>query len=108
MRTRTDAKAGTPGTEAQAGEKRKPSRKRATQVTLIYVPIYFGGPHKGVSMGPAAMRVADLAERIQRLGLTIAEEIEINVPASVCWGEKAASRCVPEIFSVSQAVADAV
>ena len=107
-RSKADAKAGTPGLDEKATLKRKRAKKRSSAVTLIYVPIYFGGPHKGVSMGPAAMRVAEVAERIQRLGLDVSREIEIDVPVSVCWGEKSASRCVPEILAVSQEVADAV
>ncbi|MBI4534226.1 MAG: arginase [Candidatus Melainabacteria bacterium] len=80
-----------------------------TTVTLIYVPLHLGGSHRGVSMGPAAMRVAEVAERIEAQGCTVVREIEINVPASVCWWDKqSATRCVPEITQVSQEVAQAV
>jgi len=78
-------------------------------VTLIYVPLDLGGPHRGVSMGPAAIRVADVAERIEALGFKVAREININVPASVCWWDKGSQiRCLPEILQVSEEVAAAV
>jgi arginase len=108
IRSKIDEKAGTPGLEEKAGHERNPAKKRSSAVTLIYVPMYLGGPHKGVSMGPAAMRVAEVAERIGRLGFDVTREVDINVPASVCWSEKSVSRCVPEILAVSQAVAESV
>jgi arginase len=85
------------------------SEKVAKSVTLIYVPLYLGGSHRGVSMGPAAMRVADVSDRIEKLGFRVAREIEINVPPSVCWWDKPSSaRCVPEIADVSLEISSAV
>lgn len=78
-------------------------------VTIIYVPIYFGGRHRGVSMGPAAMRVAEVAERIEALGFKVVDEVDIQVPPSVCWYDKVSTaKCVPEISQVSLDVATAV
>lgn len=78
-------------------------------VTLIYVPLHLGGSHRGVSMGPAAMRVAEVQERIQALGFQVSREIDINVPHSVCWWDnQGPARCVPEILQVSEEVAAAV
>lgn len=81
-------------------------------VTLIYCPIHLGGPHAGVALGPGAMKVARLVSRIQALGYTVDREVEIVVPEVLTWWEKNTnaihSRCVPEIASVSQAVAQAV
>ena len=84
------------------------SKKKLRTVSLIYVPLHLGGPHRGVSMGPAAMKVADVAARIEKLGLKVAEEIDIDVPRSVCWGDQSAAKCIPEIMKVSQDVANAV
>ena len=84
-------------------------RKKIDSVTLIYVPLHLGGSHRGVSMGPAAMRVAELSERVRRLGFKVDGEIEIAVPASVCWfDDEGHARCVPEIAQVSADVALAV
>lgn len=86
-----------------------PSKKIAKPVTLIYVPLHLGGSHRGASMGPAAMKVAEVTERIEKLGFRVAREVDINVPHSMCWWDKhGAPRCVPEISQVSQEVASAV
>ncbi|HEY9783834.1 MAG TPA: arginase [Candidatus Obscuribacterales bacterium] len=83
--------------------------RRPRSVTLIYVPLHLGGSHRGVSMGPAAMRVAEVAERIEAIGYKVAEEIDIQIPHSVCWWDQNAhAKCVPEISQVSEAVAEAV
>ncbi len=84
------------------------SKKRLRTVTLIYVPLHLGGSHRGTSMGPAAMKVAEVASRIEKLGLNIADEIDIEVPRSVCWGDQSTAKCIPEILKVSQDVSDAV
>ncbi len=84
-------------------------RKKLDKVSLIFVPLHLGGPHRGVSMGPAAMKVAEVAEKIERLGFTVKHEIEVNVPNSICWSEHgSAPKCVPEITEVSLQVAQAV
>ncbi|MCC7532187.1 MAG: arginase [Candidatus Melainabacteria bacterium] len=106
MAQETKSKASTQkqGSPAAAGHGR-----RGRPVSLIYVPLFLGGSHRGASMGPAAMRVAELPERIKALGFCVAEEIDIDVPHSVCWWDKdSQSKCVPEIHQVSAAVADAV
>ena len=84
------------------------SKKKLRTVSLIYVPLHLGGPHRGVSMGPAAMKVAETAEKIEKLGLKVAEEIDIDVPRSVCWGDQTTAKCIPEILKVSQDLSDAV
>lgn len=84
-------------------------KKKLDKVTLIFVPLHLGGPHRGVSMGPAAMKVAEVAEKIERLGFTVRNEVEVSVPNSVCWSEHgSAPKCVPEITEVSLRVAEAV
>jgi arginase len=90
-------------------EKIEEFEKAIDTVTLIYVPLHLGGSHRGVSMGPAAMRVAELPERIAKLGFKVAHEVEIQVPHSVCWwDQQSPAKCVPEIGQVSQDVAQAV
>src|SRR5205085_638178 len=85
------------------------STKLENAVTLIYVPLHLGGSHRGVSMGPAAMRVAEVAERIDNFGFRVDREVEIQVPTSVCWSDDDNhAKCVPEIADVSLAVAEAV
>ena len=82
--------------------------KKTDTVTFIYVPLHLGGTHRGVSMGPDAVRVAELSERVQKLGLKVAE-VEIPIPKTVCWSDSSNQvKCVPEISQVSQHVAQAV
>lgn len=84
-------------------------KSKIDSVTIIYVPIYFGGRHRGTSMGPAAMRVANLTETIQGMGLKVANEVDIPVPHSSCWlDHREGPRCVPEIRAISEEVAAAV
>jgi arginase len=94
----------------EAAMAKSAQRKRINSVTLVYVPIYFGGRHRGTSMGPAAIRVAELAERLRAMGMDVVDEVEIPVPISLCWLEhsKNEPRCIPEIREVSLAVAAAV
>jgi arginase len=90
----------------------KPGMHGATKlenaVTLIYVPLHLGCSHRGVSMGPAAMRVAEVAERIAKFGFRVDSEVEITIPPSVCWFEDLTAKCVPEIAAVVKDVAEAV
>ncbi len=102
------ASAGAGSTATDSVRQEQPQEKKVRAVTLIYVPLHLGGSHKGVSMGPAAMRVAEVAERIEKLGFRVAREIDVHVPHSVCWWDKAGPKCVPEISEVSQEVAAAV
>jgi arginase len=99
-----------PVTSAMTRREKAISKRRTNSVVLIYAPLHLGGSHKGVSMGPAAMRVAEVSEKIQRLGFQVEREIDIPVPPSVCFSDRAtnAARCVPEILEVSQAVGAAV
>ena len=84
--------------------------ERARAVTLIYCPLHLGGPHAGASLGPAAMKVAMVVGKIQKMGFKVVREVDIPVPEALCWWEKSTnqSRCVPEIGQVSAAVAQAV
>lgn len=85
--------------------------KKIKEVTLIYVPIFIGGRHRGAGMGPAALKVAELPEQINKLGFTVACEIEIAQPPAQCWYDPAgsvAARCVPEIGQISSELAAAV
>ena len=97
------------GSKTETAQGINMGKKKLDKVTLIFVPLHLGGPHRGVSMGPAAMKVAEVAEKIERLGFSVRNEVEVNVPNSVCWAEHgSAPKCVPEITEVSLQVAEAV
>lgn len=87
------------------------STRKPKDVSLIYVPVFIGGRHRGAGMGPAALRVAELPEQIEKLGCRVVKEIEIPQPPPTCWFKKeegVGARCVPEILEVAAATAEAV
>ena len=44
-------------------------------VNIIDVPIDLGADERGVSLGPTAIRMAGLEDKLQTLGFKIAEEL---------------------------------
>jgi arginase len=49
-------------------------------VHLIGVPLDLGGGRRGVDMGPSALRIAGLSERLSALGLTVADRGDLAAP----------------------------
>lgn len=49
-------------------------------VRIIGVPMDLGASRRGVDMGPSAMRLADVADVIRRLGLSVTDEGNVQVP----------------------------
>jgi arginase len=49
-------------------------------VHIIGVPLDMGGGRRGVDMGPSALRIAGLAERIGALGHGVADKGDLSVP----------------------------
>jgi arginase len=50
------------------------------EVHIIGVPLDLGGNRRGVDMGPSALRIAGLAERIAGLGYTVVEQGDLASP----------------------------
>ncbi len=98
------------GTVSKAEKQLGAKRPKLNSVTLIYVPLFFGGKHRGTIMGPAAVRVAELSDRLQGMGLVIHSEVEIKIPAALGWKSCPAPepKCVPEIVDVCSELAEAV
>jgi arginase len=95
----------------QADKRTKGKQPKIDSVTLIYVPMYLGGCHRGASMGPAAMRVAELAENLEGMGLKIHKEVEIPVPHSVSWHAPRVGsepKRLQQVLEVSEQLAEAV
>lgn len=98
---------------ASTRSERQTLKKRSQMhtVTLIYVPMHFGGCHLGASMGPAAMRVAQLERELVGMGVKVAQEIDIPVPRNILSsGERRGSepKYLPEVLQVSEHVSSAV
>ena len=49
-------------------------------IHIIGVPLDLGGNRRGVDMGPSAVRIAGLAERLARLGLTVVDKGDLPAP----------------------------
>lgn len=52
----------------------------AQTVHLHGVPLDLGGNHRGVDMGPSAVRIAGLAERLSQLGCQVVDRGNVPVP----------------------------
>lgn len=52
----------------------------ARRIDLIGVPLDLGGGRRGVDMGPSAVRIAGLADRLTRLGYQVLDKGNIAVP----------------------------
>src|SRR5437899_7519659 len=50
------------------------------QVHIIGVPLDLGGNRRGVDMGPSALRIAGLGERIGGLGCTVVDKGDLPAP----------------------------
>ena len=50
------------------------------KISIIGVPMDFGQLHRGVDMGPAAVRYSKLLPRLRSLGLKVEDRGDINVP----------------------------
>jgi arginase len=78
-------------------------------VHLIGVPIDLGAGRRGVDMGPSALRIAGLYERLTRLGYTVVDagNVAAPIPEATEPGNPDA-RFLDEIALVNQAVSDSV
>ena len=85
-------------------------RAKVDSVTLIYVPLFCGGKHRGTLMGPQAVRVAELSTRLQGMGLKVDREVEIKVPSALSWkaSPQKSPKCVPEILDTCTELASVV
>ena len=76
------------------------------QIDIIGVPIDLGADRRGVDMGPSALRIAGLDERLTRLGYTVVDagDIAARIPETADPGDTHA-RFLDEIARVSAEVA---
>jgi arginase len=80
-------------------------------IRIIGAPTDYGASRRGVDMGPSAIRYADLASALDRLGLSCTDAGDLSVPPveSETGGEdRATAKYLPEIESACVDLADAV
>lgn len=75
----------------------------STKLGIIGVPVDLGGNHRGVDMGPYAVRHAGLMERLRKIGFEVKDfgNIEVPVRETIDSGSPNA-RYLKEITEVSQ------
>jgi arginase len=54
----------------------------AAEIEIIGVPLDLGQQRRGVDMGPSALRVAELAPKLQELGLIVTDRGNVPVPGA--------------------------
>src|SRR5262245_1262769 len=79
------------------------------KVTIIGVLMDLGADRRGVDMGPSAIRVADLNERLEQLGYEVIDEgnIPVRNPEMMQIADGKA-KYLPEITFACQRVAEKV
>ena len=76
------------------------------RIGLLGVPIDLGGNHRGVDMGPTALRVAGLQGGLEGLGYEVRDLGDLAVPnCETLDVNDPAARFLPEIARVSEALA---
>lgn len=74
-------------------------------VQIIGVPLDLGGNRRGVDMGPSALRIAGLAERIARLGYAVVDrgDLPSPIPETQEWRDER-QKYIHDIAKVCQQV----
>ena len=80
-----------------------------TEIAIIGAPLDLGAGRRGVDMGPSAVRVATLNQRLRALGYSVRDlgNIAVDQPESVAFGHERA-RYLAEIARASKRLADLV
>lgn len=74
---------------------------------MIGVPLDFGASRRGVEMGPAALRIAQMAESLREIGHTVTDVGDIAVPERATVPAEVAGRgFLPIITRVCEELAD--
>jgi arginase len=78
-------------------------------IRLIGVPLDLGAGRRGVDMGPSALRIAGLRERLERLGyqVTDAGDLAVTIPETADPGDPQA-HYLPQIAEVAGVLAERV
>ena len=82
---------------------------KSTRVRMIGFPIDLGADRRGVDMGPSAMRIADVDQRLEALGYTVVDEGDIpvrNIEVQEQFDPRL--KYLPEIAEMSKVLAQRV
>jgi len=81
---------------------------RNKAISLIGVPTDIGAGHRGASMGPEALRVANLAEKLVKRGLEVVDRGNLHGPINPWQPPQHGYRHLFEVVAWNQAVHEAV
>lgn len=76
-------------------------------VQIIGVPIDLGQSHRGVDLGPGALRYAGLAARLESLGYEVYDTGNLSVPVRESLGHEKESHYLPSISQICKDVCQA-
>jgi arginase len=78
-------------------------------IHLIGVPLDLGAGRRGVDMGPSAVRIAGVRERLERLGYRVTDtgDVSVPIPETADPGDPRA-HYLPQIVQVANELADRV
>jgi len=84
-----------------------PSRR---QISIIGVPLDLGAGHRGVDMGPSAIRVTGLKQRIEALGFEVCDtgDVGASVAEATDVGAEPSLRFAEPVLATCRALAEAV
>jgi arginase len=77
------------------------------KIQIIGVPIDLGQSHRGVDLGPGALRYAGLAARLEKLGFEVYDSGNLPVPVRESVADEREDRYLPSIIKVCQAACEA-
>ena len=84
-----------------------PLSNSVTKIRMIGVPLDFGASRRGVEMGPAALRIAQMAESLRLIGHTVTDIGDIPVPQRATIPAEVAGRgFLPLITAVCEQLAE--
>lgn len=80
-----------------------------TDVEVIGVPLDLGADRRGVDMGPSAIRIAGLSDRLKKLGHRVKDAGNVSVPiAEETRIKNPSAKYLPEVSQVSRELANSV
>ncbi len=81
---------------------------RNNALSLIGVPTDIGAGHRGASMGPEALRVANLASKLERRGFEVIDHGNLQGPVNPWQPPQDGYRHLPQVVAWNEAVHTAV
>lgn len=76
-------------------------------IRIIGMPLDLGQAHRGVNMGPSALRYADLADRLRQLGYQVNDVGNLDIPVRESLIETGQEHLMPAMVKASEKIYDA-